>query len=133
MQTCSREDITPDVQELAQRIARWQRRRVGRERMPEDLWEKSLELALRWGAYRAARFLGLCTSTVNRRLQVQASRKLSQEGAAPEFIELFTPVTSGRVAGCILDLDTSSGTHLRVQMPDITPQDLLMVLRGLVA
>lgn len=133
MQTRTGEEITPEIQELAQRIARWQRRRVGRKRMPEDLWERTLELASRWGAHRAARFLGLSTSTVNRRLQVKAARDPFEEGPAPEFIELFAPVLGGRVAGCVLELDTSSGTHLRVQMPEITPQDLLTVLRGLVA
>ncbi len=134
MQACSGEEITPELQDLAQRVARWQRRRVGRERMPEELWEKTLAVASRWGAYRTARFLGLCSSTVRRRLEAQGSRgAASEEGPFPEFVELFTPALGGRVAGCVLNLQTSGGTHLRVEVQEITPQGLLTVLRGLVA
>lgn len=134
MQACGGEKSAPEVQDLAQRVALWQRRRVGLERMPEELWEKTLEVASSWGAYRTARFLGLSPSSVRRRLEARASRNLDQvEGTGPEFIELFTPALGARVAGCVLDLETSGGTHLRVELQEITPEGLLTVLRGLVA
>jgi len=53
-----------DVQDLARRVERWRRKRVGRARMPERLWAEALELASEWGPYQAAQVLGLCYSVI---------------------------------------------------------------------
>jgi len=46
--------LPQDVEDLARRVDRWRRKRVGRARMPETLWAEALEVAAEWGPYQAA-------------------------------------------------------------------------------
>ena len=124
-----------DVEDLARRVDRWRRKRVGRARMPENLWAGALEVASEWGPYRAAQVLGLCYSTVKRRLEAQGPppADIPEASAAPAFIEILNPMKGGQVAGCVLEVQTASGNRLRLEMKEVSAPDLLTVLRGLVA
>lgn len=124
-----------DVQDLARRVDRWRRKRVGRARMPESLWTEALEVASEWGPYQAAQVLGLCYSTVKRRLEAQGPlpADLTEASAAPAFIEILNPMKGGQVAGCVLEVQTSGGNHLRLEMKEVSAPDLLTLLRGLAA
>lgn len=116
---------------LQRRIARWQSARVGRARMPDHLWEAALTLALDVGAYRAAADLGLNYGTLKRRLQARRQEPtVSPE--IPAFVEWFAPV-GGTVAECVLEVETRSGTRLRLEMKGVPPQGLATMLRDLVA
>jgi len=127
--------LAQDVQGLARRVDRWQRKRVGRARMPESFWSRALEVASEWGPYQAAQVLGLCYSTVKRRLEAQGPlpADLTEASAAPAFIEILNPMKGGQVAGCVLEVQTSGGNHLRLEMKEVSAPELLAVLRGLVA
>lgn len=124
-----------DVEGLARRVDRWRRKRVGRARMPESLWAEALEVASEWGPYRTAQVLGLCYSTVKRRLEAQGPlpADIPEASAAPAFIEILNPMKVGQVAGCVLEVQTTSGNRLRLEMKEVSAPDLLTVLRGLVA
>ena len=97
--------------------------------------ERHLEVAAEWGPYQAAQVLGLCYSTVKRRLEAQGPlpADMPQESATPAFIELLNPMKAGQVAGCVLEVQTPGGNHLRLEMKEVSAPDLLTVLRGLVA
>jgi len=103
--------------------------------MPESLWAEALEVASEWGPYRAAQVLGLCYSTVKRRLEAQGPlpADIPEASAAPAFIEILNPMKVGQVAGCVLEVQTASGNRLRLEMKEVSAPDLLTVLRGLVA
>jgi hypothetical protein len=47
-----------DVQDLARRVDRWRRKRVGRARMPETLWTEALEVASEWGPHVTVQAIG---------------------------------------------------------------------------
>ena len=95
-----------DVQDLARRVDRWRRKRVGRARMPENLWAEALEVASEWGPYQAAQVLGLCDSTVKWSLEAQGPlpADITEASAAPAFIEILNPMKAGQMAGCVLEV-----------------------------
>lgn len=121
--------LPQDVEDLARRVDRWRRKRVGRARMPETLWAEALEVAAEWGPYQAAQVLGLCYSTVKRRLEAQGPlpADMPQESATPAFIELLNPMKAGQVAGCVLEVQTPGGNHLRLEMKEVSAPDLLTI------
>lgn len=120
------------VRALRRRISRWQGTRLGRARMPEELWQEALGYAEEVGAFRAAHDLGLSYSTLKRRLEARSTEPVpSPEG--PAFVEWFTPVGSGTVAECILEVESHGGTRLRLEMKGVPPQGLAAMLRELVA
>ena len=53
--------------------------------------------------------------------------------AAPGIIEILNPMKGGQVAGCVLEVQTSGGNHLRLEMKEVSAPDLLTLLRGLAA
>ena len=128
-----RHELPREVWELARRVSRWQRRRVGRARMPEDLWEAALDLACEWGPYRTAHALGLSYSTLKRRLESREPESEAEEAAGPAFVEVLSPLVAGRTMGCVLELEGSGGIRIRVEVKDLATQDLVALLRGLAA
>ena len=128
-----RHELPREVWELARRVSRWQRRRVGRARMPEDLWEAALDLACEWGPYRTAHALGLSYSTLKRRLESREPELEAEEAAGPAFVEVLSPLVAGRTMGCVLELEGSGGIRIRVEVKDLATQDLVALLRGLAA
>jgi len=66
------------------------------------------------------------------RPQGTAYADITEASAAPAFIEILNPMKAGQVAGCVLEVQTSSGNHLRLEMKEVSAPDLLTVLRGLV-
>ena len=127
------DELDEEVRDLARRVARWQRRRVGRARMPEPLWEAVLDVACEWGPYRAARVLGLSYSTVKRRLDARAAVPEVEEAEGPAFVEVLSPLMAGQGLTCVLELEGASGARVRVEVKDISIRELLSLLQGLAA
>ena len=123
--------LAQEVRDLARRVSRWQRRRVGRARMPEDLWEAALDVACEWGPYRAAQVLGLSYSTVKRRLETRELGPGAEEAEGPAFVEVLSPLMAGQGVSCVLELEAASGTRVRVEVKEIPTRELLSLLRGL--
>jgi len=90
------DELTQEVRYLARRVARWQRRRVGRARMPEDLWEAALDVVFEWGPFQAAQVLGLSHSTMKRRLEAREPGPEAEEATGPAFVEVLSPLMAGR-------------------------------------
>lgn len=127
------DELAQEVRDLARRVSRWQRRRVGRARMPEPLWEAVLDVACEWGPYRAAQILGLSYSTVKRRLEAREPGREAEEAEGPAFIEVLSPMLAGQGVSCVLELEAASGTRVRVEVKEIPTRELLSLLRGLAA
>ena len=127
------DELPQEVLNLARRVARWKRGRIGRARMPEELWAETLDLACEWGPYRAAQFLRLSYSTVKRRLDACETDPVPVDPPGPAFVEFLAPSVAGQAVGCVLELEGSGGSQIRVEVKAISAQDLLTVLRGLAA
>jgi hypothetical protein len=123
---------TITLRSLQRRIARWRSTREGRARMPDPLWEEALDLAEDVGAYRAAADLGLCYSTLRRRLDSR-QQEPTVPVEPPAFVEWFTQAVNGAVAECVLEVESRGGTRLRLEMKGVQPQSLAAMLRELVA
>jgi len=133
MVTWEEDELAREVKGLARRVSRWQRQRVGRARMPEDLWEAALDVACEWGPYRAAQVLGLSYSTVKRRLEAREPELAAEDAAGPTFVEVLSPLMAGQGIACVLEVEAASGTRVRVEVKDIPTRELLALLRGLAA
>ena len=72
---------------------------------------------------------------MKRRLEAQGPlpADIPEASAAPAFIEILNPMKGGQVAGCVLEVQTSGGNHLRLEMKEVSAPDLLTLLRGLAA
>lgn len=127
------EHLVLSVRSLQRRIARWQRARVGRARMPERLWREVLDLAEEIGPYRAASDLGLSYPTLKRRFDARHQDGAGESAELPAFIEWLAPGGGETVAECVLEMVSRGGTRLRLEMKGIPTQGLTTMLRELVA
>ncbi len=89
--------------------------------MPEELWEASADLALRHGAYRVARDLGLNYQRLMTRVgRTQDTTAVEiQECSGGGFLELAgaqlaNPVPSGEI---VIELSDADGARMVVRQP----------------
>lgn len=101
--------------------------------MPEHLWDDALAVAEDIGTYAAAVELGLSYSTLRRRLQARHQEPTTARAETPGFVEWFAPVGGGAVAECVLEMESRSGTRLRLELKGAPPQGLGAMIRELVA
>ena len=102
----------------------WRGRRHLGERIPEAVWGRAAEAARRYGVYRVSRALGLDYSHLKRRTRGGEATAVTPA----RFMEL-----SGGLAGvgrrsegglaCIVELEKSNGTRLRLSVREGTNVD----------
>jgi hypothetical protein len=63
------------------------------------------------------------------RKRVQAPAPAAEENAAATFLELIAPPSSANIAECALEVASSSGARLRVELKDMAPAALAAILR----
>ena len=120
---CTVESTTAD---LARRLEAWRGAHPAPTPIPAELWEKALDLAEEQGLYKTARALHLDYGTLKKR----AERRSSGASRGPAFVECLLP-SSPMIAECSLEMESSQGVKLRVQMKSIPASGLVSVLRGL--
>jgi hypothetical protein len=106
------------------RFERWRQAREGRSRIPERLWASAVKAAGKYGLHRTAQTLRLDYYSLKERVEASASCGVSADKAAATFVELAPPAP-GVPAECIVELEDSRGSKLRVHLkgnhvPDVT-------------
>lgn len=128
-----RMDVEQATKALRRRLERWRRNRQGKC-IPESIWTGAVELALQQGVFKTARDLGLNYGSLKKRMEgletALAPVPVPRGGQPPTFVELLAPL-SGNVTGCRVEVETSRGGRLRVEMGSVTPQGLATILREL--
>jgi hypothetical protein len=109
-------------EELSLRLAEWRKTRRGRGRIPESLWAKAAELALEHGVYKTAKALGLDYPSLKKRVKPPATT------TAATFVELISPL-SGTIAECTVEVESTRGAKMRVEMRNVAPLGLAAIIR----
>ena len=98
-----------------------------RTKLPESLWQAAVELARQYGVYPVAHPLRLDYVRLKRRLS--GVTKLRRRSAKPAFVELIA-APSATLEECVIELESSSGSKMRIQWKTSGPPDWTTVLRA---
>ena len=104
---------------------RWRsRQRNKRARLPEDLWQKAVALAHKYGLNKTARALGLKYDSLKKHLEATATDPSEPGGTQCEFLELLpSPVTTPSIE-CTIELEDGGGTTMRMHVKGARMADL---------
>ncbi len=121
------------AEELRLELEDWRRTRRRGSRIPGELWARAVGLATREGTFKTARRLGLDYASLKKRqifLDAEAPDAGSEaESPGATFVELLAPL-GGVIAECALEVLSTQGARLRVEMKNVAPLGLASILRG---
>jgi hypothetical protein len=109
---------------LQQKLEQFRSARRRPTRLPEALWRAAVEMARHYGVCRTARQLRLDYSCLKKRL----GGTPKQERATASFVELL-PRPAKPEEG-IIELETATGSKMRIQWKANLPPDWTMLLRA---
>ena len=130
-----------DVEQLQRRFAEWRGTHAVRARLPEELWAAAAELAQRDGMDATARALEVDKPSLRKwadRLRPQRQPRpgrspLKRRGkAVPAFVELLAS-GSGATASCLIEVESSRGSKLRLELKAIETSQLAELIRAFAA
>lgn len=101
------------IERVSGQFAQWREHKSKRDRIPEHLWRAAVEVAQRHGVHATSRALRLEHSALRRRVEKTARHM----GDAATFIELENTASADNV-GCIVELEKSNGTRMRICVRD---------------
>ncbi len=107
--------VIRQVDRVRQRLERWRRTRKKRSRIPEQLWKESVEVARSYGVNQTARALRLDYYGLKRRLDAGLDTTVVEKERMGSFVELVVP-TPAEVPECVVEVESVSGTKLRVHL-----------------
>jgi len=142
------ERLAEETAELSRRLNSWrQGRRRGGTPIPEELWEMAAQLARKQGLNRTHRALHLHYNDLKRR--VEALSREPEEGApslvpsgasasslavkkstsAPTFVEWLAPMSATTLTDCLVEVESTRGSRMRVEMRQIPPAAIAAIIR----
>jgi hypothetical protein len=116
---------------VRRRFERWRRTREIGTRIPDSLWASAVKVAGRHGIHRTAKALRVDYYSLKKRVEEEAacSRRLSEGGSVPTFVELACPAQAG-CGECLVELEDAGGAKMRVQLKGIEAPDLVALSRS---
>ena len=108
------------------RFEAWRRARAAGARIPERLWTLAVKLAGAHGLSRTASALRLDYYGLKRRV---ASSNSDRRSPTPAFVEL-SPVPAATPRECVIELEDSSGSTMRIHLRDCELPDLVALGRS---
>jgi hypothetical protein len=139
-----REAVEQELQEARGPLDEWRRLATGPKRIPEPIWERATELAIRHGVGVVAAGLRLDHSKLKgkvaavspvradkKAMMVTAPRQPQPVGAS--FVELFGTTTSASstpsTTTCVLQVESSRGSRLRMEVGGLDAPGLALLLK----
>lgn len=126
--------VSPSIDQVRQRLARWRRNRQKGSRIPEPLWKAAVEVARRHGLNATARALRLDYYDLRQRLEAAAGPARVRKPSVASFVELVPAAsptgTLAAVAECVLEREGTRG-RLRIELKGIALAELLALSRAL--
>lgn len=119
--------IPEPITRLQRQLEEFRRTRPRRTKLPESLWDTAAELARQYGVHAVAQPLRLDYMGLKKRLGEEASRQATQP--KPVFVELSAPPAGTRPA-CLIELESTRGSKLRIHWPAGTAPDWAGLLRA---
>lgn len=126
-------ELPPRIEEARQRFEQWRRTRPAVGPIPAELWSEAASCAAQYGAYRTARALGLDSGKLKRLMSPgKKHRRGSRVKARPAatFVEVAPPPRA-LPAECVLEVESRTGTRLRIHLRGTPLGDLAELARSL--
>lgn len=117
---------TKTIDELRRRFDAWRKTRLPHTPIPPELWDRAAELAIEQGLWKTARALSLDYNALKKRANAHsASPPISP---VTQFVEFLSPL-SGQIAECSLEVESTRGSRLRVEMKNVAASGLASIIR----
>jgi hypothetical protein len=125
--------IPDDLEQLRHRFEEFRATRPKRSPFPEALWAAAAELAKRYGVNRTAHVLRLEYGGLRKRVENQARPKAkSKKKEAASFLEFIAPGAKP-VSNCTVEVESSQGGKLRLELKAIATSELVNLIRAFVS
>ncbi|MGV8123318.1 MAG: hypothetical protein AB2L14_26450 [Candidatus Xenobiia bacterium LiM19] len=121
----SREN-TKATDDLRRRFDTWRKTRRSRAPIPSELWDKAAELATEQGIWKTARALHLDYNALKKRADARSADP--PISPVPQFVEFLSPLT-GQIAECALEVESTRGARLRIEMKNVAASGLVSIIR----
>src|ERR1700730_15364144 len=119
---------TPEpIVQLQRQLDQFRSTQPRRTKLPEPLWEAAVELARQHGVYSVAHPLRLDYMGLKKRLGGASTRR--RKTIKPAFVELVAP-GRGHLEECVIELESSGGSKMRIQWKTTAPPDWTNLLRA---
>jgi hypothetical protein len=119
--------IPEPIAQLQRQLDQFRSTQPRRTKLPESLWQAAVELARQHGLYPVAHPLRLDYMGLKKRLGGVSTRR--QKAAKPAFVELIGP-DRAPLEECVIDLESSGGSKMRIQWKTAAPPDWASLLRA---
>ena len=119
--------IPEPISQLQHQLDQFRSTQPRRTKLPESLWQAAVELARQHGVYSVAHPLRLDYMGLKKRLGGVSTRR--QKAAKPAFVELIGP-DRAPLEECVIDLESSGGSKMRIQWKTAAPPDWANLLRA---
>ena len=124
----------PELHQLRINLDEWrdQQQTTGRRRIPDQLWERATDLALRHGVASVAKELKLGYYSLKKRVSGDVEPRPKKNGAEPTFLELLPSILSGHPLNkCTIELQGRRGAPIRVEVGGLDVAGLVALVREL--
>jgi hypothetical protein len=119
--------LTKATDELLERLSAWRKAHRPRSRLPVELWDGAVNLAVKQGLWKTARALRLDYNALKKRINTRTS-ECPAVTPVPQFIEFLSPL-SGQIAECALEVESARGARLRIEMKNVAASGLAFIIR----
>ena len=119
--------IPEPIAQLQRQLDQFRSTQPRRTKLPELLWQSAVELARQHGVYSVAHPLRLDYMGLKKRLGGASTRR--QKAAKPAFVEWIGP-DRAQHEECVIDLESSGGSKMRIQWKTAVPPDWASLLRA---
>ena len=119
--------IAEPIAQLQRQLDQFRSTQPRRTKLPELLWQSAVELARQHGVYSVAHPLRLDYMGLKKRLGGASTRR--QKAAKPAFVEWIGP-DRAPLEECVIDLESSGGSKMRIQWKTAVPPDWASLLRA---
>jgi hypothetical protein len=121
------ETVIISLEEAKRRFEEWRKNRIGKARIPTELWSAAVEVARKEGINRTARELHVAWDDLKRRMATTG--EVPRQPAPSAFVELVAPRAQS-VPECTLEVEGRQG-KLRIQLKGASASDLATLSRAL--
>ena len=115
---------------IRRRFEHWRRQRTVGSRIPEQLWKAAVAAAREFGIHPTAKALGLDYYSLKRRLEASSADSSLCDTASKGFVEL-APLMPASMPECLLEIEDTCGTKLRLHCKGLPAADLAALSRSL--
>ena len=141
-----REVLEQELQEARRPLDEWRRVAKGPKRIPEPIWERATELAIRHGVGVVAAGLHLDHSKLKSKVAAAsfgpgdkkalvATGPRQPQPVEASFVELFgatTATSPPSITTCVLQVESSRGSRIRMEVGGLDAPGLALLLKEFV-